>query len=142
MDNPGRAEVKIRRFKGNLDATGRSWTTLDSAPSAPQPQGAGAIPVPPALRNPEFMGIAAPWLQRNVRALTLCDPYLTPPGSTPQFSACGPLMMDFLLLQRNLVACAQSIATWLSLSLSLGAMWGEGHIPFVCLDGRQFTLVL
>jgi hypothetical protein len=29
----------------------RPWTILDSAPRAPQPQGAGAIPVPPAPRD-------------------------------------------------------------------------------------------
>ena len=33
------------RVQGNV---GRVWTDLDSAPSAPKPQVAGSIPVPPA----------------------------------------------------------------------------------------------
>src|SRR5262245_36577020 len=37
----------------------RRWTILDSAPRASQPQVAGAIPVPPALANAEFMQAAA-----------------------------------------------------------------------------------
>jgi hypothetical protein len=34
-----------------LGVSRRPWTSLDTAPRAPQPQGAGAIPVPPALRE-------------------------------------------------------------------------------------------
>jgi hypothetical protein len=47
---------------------GHPWTSLHSAPHAPQPQVAGSIPVPPA-REPEFMGITAPWPLHKVCAL-------------------------------------------------------------------------
>jgi hypothetical protein len=40
-----------------LGVSRRRWMTLDSAPRAPHPQGAGAIPVLPALSR-EFMGLA------------------------------------------------------------------------------------
>jgi hypothetical protein len=44
-----RQEVRIRgQFR-------QPWTILDSAPRAPKPQGAGAIPVPPASLIPEFI---------------------------------------------------------------------------------------
>jgi hypothetical protein len=42
-----------------LGVSRRRWTTLATAPCAPQQQGAGAIPVPPAPEKPEFMGTAA-----------------------------------------------------------------------------------
>jgi hypothetical protein len=51
----------------------RGWTTLDSAPRAPQPQGAGAIPVPPALANHEFMGLQPHGVQPVFRVF---DPIL------------------------------------------------------------------
>ena len=37
-------------YKTDYRAAGRSWTTLDNAPRAPKPQGAGAIPVLPAAK--------------------------------------------------------------------------------------------
>ena len=43
-----------RPFQGQFR---RSWTTLDSAPSAPKPQGAGSIPVPPALEILNLSGL-------------------------------------------------------------------------------------
>jgi hypothetical protein len=46
-------------YKTDYRAAGHPWTRLDSAPSAPQPQVAGSIPVPPAPSEPEFMGAAA-----------------------------------------------------------------------------------
>jgi hypothetical protein len=39
---------------------------------SPQTQGAGSIPVPPALENPEFMGLELSWLQPSLRATPTC----------------------------------------------------------------------
>jgi hypothetical protein len=48
LDARGRRWTMHRSERWNQGQIGQLWTTLDSAPRAPQPQGAGAIPVPPA----------------------------------------------------------------------------------------------
>jgi hypothetical protein len=49
----------MRRQKPPIQGQfGRAWTSLDSAPHAPQPQGAGANPVSSALTRSEFIGAA------------------------------------------------------------------------------------
>ena len=80
--------------------------------------------------SPEFMRLQRHAAQPTLRALTTIDPNDSNASNASNASKhviYAHRVIDFLVQQRDLVACAQAIATYLCIALSTDQTWGTGQ---------------